>query len=144
MGTLQEEIAFFESVSTRATNNIRGEFFEQVEVIKSTLKSKSPVRSGSYKASWTIKKNSGSSVIAGVHIYNPVIHASSIDAGQPEGGMHPWAVAKREGRGPGLVVSQGRVWSAKAPGGVLGKTVTLSYERVLSQKLADAIIGVFK
>lgn len=144
MGTLQEEIAFFESVATRATSNIRGEFFEQVEVIKSTLKSKSPVRSGEYKASWQVRKGSGSSTIASVFIHNPVIHASSVDVGEDPSGNHPWAVAKQKGTGSGLVQSKGRIWSAKAPGGVLGTTITPSFERVMSQKLADAIIGVFK
>ena len=146
MGTLQEEIDFFDFAAKRVPSTIRNALHEEANVLKSMVQSKAPVRTGLYKASWMIGRSGGQGVIASFTLYNPLIYASAIDHGidPAEYPDHPWVQSMaKPGKSPGIVKSKGVIWSAKAPGGTLYTTVTPSYEKKLCQSLANYVIGVF-
>ncbi len=144
MGKLTEEIVFFIKASTKVKPTIQKRLNSEVRELKSAIVSASPVKTGRYKNSWRISKSSTEDSMAYAQIFNPLSYASALDYGIEKGTSHPWAISYPKNRASkGVVMSKGRIWSKQRPGGTINSVVTPSYEKRLSQSIANAIIEAF-
>lgn len=156
MGTLREEVAHFNKLLPELKRVANKQISKELNTLKRKLRDNSPVLSGEFERSWSVRKirsNSVPNLITGegVSIKNLTDYEGAIEEGVDPSSNHPWAVAvrKRGGSGsPGLrkatVQSRSRIWSRKSVGGVVRNVLTKRSQRQMADALAAKILQVFK
>ena len=112
---------------------------EMARSILTSLREKSPVETGEFQRSWTVRPIGGEYSV-GFIISNDTIQAGAIEYGSIPGSP-PWpSPAKR------TVQSAGRIWSSQAVGGVLNQVIGLrtSVIDLELSKFSDGITRIIK
>jgi hypothetical protein len=120
--------------------SIQKEVFATVVNMRDMFRVFSPVDSGRYQRSWRYRMTSPTSGI----VKNTTQYASVVEGGVGLGDSHPWAFAGP--KSPGLTMFAGRLWSKKAPGGVIDPALGIrplrrSWGTNFADRIADAIVG---
>jgi len=146
MGTLQEEITFFQKVYPRLQKNVSDTLDVETRELRNRISAQSPVRTGRYKSAWRINKTRGIGTIANSAIFNPSRQASAIEWGvdPQEFPNHPWVVSFVKGGSSGIDAKDGNIWSAKAVGGTMMTEFTPAYKTKLAGILVDSALKAFR
>ena len=146
MGTLQEEVAFFNNLYPAFRNGIQHFLNVETTHLRDIIAKDTPSSSGELSRAWRVNKTRGVDVIASSSVHNPLAYAPAIELGvsMAEHPNHPWVKSIKNKTSDGVVLSKGRVWSAKKIGGTMLNVFTPAYHQKLTRRLATEAVKVFK
>ncbi len=146
--TFQQQTNFFKGLIDAIRKKANKQISSELNALKHRLVSASPVLHGVYKKSWSVSKKRSNMMPnlitgAGIALTNKTDYEEPIEHGVAPTSMHPWAISYRNGSS-GLVMSQGRVWSRKAIGGVVGTVFDDAERKRVANKLARDLVRLIK
>lgn len=102
------------------------------------FRKQSPKRSGYFAQNWQMEEMPVTKKrIAGVIVFNPTEYGIAIETGSAIG-KWPWPVAKK----PRTVEMDGRIWSSKAPGGIIRMFMMGPQSKAMATLITQDILKV--
>lgn len=144
MNTLQQEIAFWNSVDPKVQGSVRRTLQIEAISLRDKIANAAPFVTGEHKRSWRMKLNTIPGSIASAIIFNPLLKASALEYGIDPSSDHTWALSIKDRTQKQVVKSKGAIWSADAIGGTMLPSFNASTQQKVSRSIADSVIEVLK
>ena len=151
MSTLLDEARFWSTANSRVRVRTAQVLYQAGTDLLTEVRATTPTSSGRLQSSWRLVKGSSGDGMPSITIKNVLPHAGVLEFGLDKEAYpdHSWAKSwanrnTRKGGYPSLVLREGRIYSAKAPGGIVQPLITGKYQQKLARSIADAIAKTLK